>query len=236
VFDGEFTAGSSRFAGFGFVERRVATPLKEGRPCFIKINRRNRKMPSCEASRRNLVIARSRWRRPKPWRSQRESRVIRLYVWQWLLGHGPWCSGRALAGWLGISHTYVQTLVRSMPRDENIFLREIAHSEPPSVESLRCARAESRHYRERGLLRSQPRWKAVEYRIGSTILRDVVPTKPNAATTAANNPFVPNAPGPTNPERAKPNYNAMYIWNLRVNAARSNSTEPWQQPGRRRWR
>jgi hypothetical protein len=190
-------------------------------------------MPSREASRRNLVIARLRWRRPKPWRSQRESRVIRLYVWQWLLGHGPWCSGRALAGWLGISHTYVQALVRTLPRDENTFLREMRHSERPSVEALRCAREESRQYRERGLLRSQPRWKTVEFKIGSTILRDVVPTQPNAATRAANSPIVPNAPGPTNPDRARLDYNAMYIWNLRVNAARTEFPEPWYQPGHR---
>lgn len=39
------------------------------------------------------------------WRSRAESRLIRMLVWQWLLGHGPWCSGRALARWLAVSHT-----------------------------------------------------------------------------------------------------------------------------------
>jgi hypothetical protein len=193
-------------------------------------------MPSCEASRRNLVIARSRWRRPKPWRSQRESRVIRLYVWQWLLGHGPWCSGRALAAWLGVSHTYVQKLVSSMPRDENAFLREMQHSEPPSVAALRCARAESRQQRERGMLRSQPRWKAIEYKIGSTILRDFVPTRPNAATRAANTLFPTDAPRSAKPDGEKLDYNAIYIWNLRINASRSGPTHPHYLPGYRRWR
>jgi hypothetical protein len=194
-------------------------------------------MPSREASRRNLAIARSRCRQqPRPWRSQHESRVIRLYVWQWLLGHGPWCSGRALAGWLGISHTYIQKLVRHLPRDEHIFLREMRHSEPPSVEALRHAREESRQHRERGLLRSQPRWKAIEYKVGSTVLRDVVPTKPNAATRAANNPVVPDAPGPANSDRVKLDYNGMYMWNLRVCAERAKSAEAWPQARHPRWR
>jgi hypothetical protein len=203
---------------------------------LAKINKGDHILPSREASRRNLAIARSRWRRPRPWRSQSESRVIRLYVWQWFLGHGPWCSARALAGWLGVSHTYIQKLMRSLPRDENTFLREMRRSEPPSLEALRCARVESGQERDRGLLRSQPRWKAVEYKIGNTVLRDFVPTKPNAATRAAKNPFVPNAPGQTNPDRAKLDYNAIYMWNLKVSAERAKSTEPWYQPGHRRWR
>lgn len=181
-------------------------------------------MPSREASRRNLAIARSRWRRPKPWRSQRESSVIRLYIWQWVLGHGPWCSGRALADWLGVSHTYVQRLARTLPRDDNAFLREMRHSEPPSVEELRCAREESRQLRERGLLRTQPRWKIVEYKIGSNVLRDFVPTKPNAVSRTASNPFLSNAPGPS--DRAKLNYSAMFVWHLRLSAERAKWREP----------
>src|SRR6202795_2014870 len=166
-------------------------------------------MPSREASLRNLAIARSRWSRPRPWRSRAESRVIRLYAWQWLLERGPWCSGRALARWLGVSHTYIQKLARTLSRDENAFLREMRHSAPPSFEGLRRAREESRQQRERGWLRTQPRWKAVQIKIGNNVVRDFVPTKPNAATLVANNPVLPDAPTPTNPSHKKLDYNTI---------------------------
>jgi hypothetical protein len=58
-------------------------------------------VPSREASLQNLEKARANWRQPRPWRSYAERRLIRMFAWQWLLGRGPWCSGRALAEWLG---------------------------------------------------------------------------------------------------------------------------------------
>jgi hypothetical protein len=159
-------------------------------------------MPSREASLRNLEKARANGRPPRPWRSQSESRLIRRFTWHWHLGHGPWCSGRALARWLGVSHTYIQKLARTLPRNESDFLREVAHFGPPTTEGLRRAREESKQQRERGLLRRQPRWKTVEFRFGNKAVRDFVPTKPNAATLVANDLFLPDAPGPTSVTRA----------------------------------
>jgi hypothetical protein len=193
-------------------------------------------MSSREASLRNLAIARSRWRRPRPWRSCSESRLIRIFVWHWYLCHGPWCSGRALARWLGVSHTYVQKLTWALPRDESDFLREVARYGIPTADGLRRAREDSRQQRERGLLRRQPRWKTVEYRIGGTVVRDFVPTKPNAATLVANNSFLPNAPSPAIHKQGKVNYNAIHMWNLRMNAVREEGMRPWRPARRIRWR
>jgi hypothetical protein len=129
--------------------------------------------------------------------------LIRLITWQWLLGHGPWCSGRALARWLGVSHTYIQKLTQTLSRNESDFLREVAYSGLPTIEGLRRAREESRQQRERGLLRTQRRWKTVEYEIGDTVVSDFVSTKPNGAILVANNPFLPEAPKAGNPPPRK---------------------------------
>jgi hypothetical protein len=193
-------------------------------------------MPSHESSMRNLAKAKARWRAPRPWRSESESRLIRIFAWHWHLGHGPWCSGRALARWLGVSHTYIQKLTRTLSRNESDFLREVAYSGLPSVEGLRRAREESQQQREYGWLRTQPRWKAVQIKIGNNVVRDFVPTKPNAATLVANNPVLPDAPTPTNPSHKKMDYNAIHMWNLRINSEREKAMRPWR-PGRRtRWR
>lgn len=191
-------------------------------------------MPSPETSRENLQKAKAAGRPPRPWRSQAESRAIRMIAWNWHLGHGPWCSGRALARWLGVSHTYVQRLARTLSRDESDFLREVERFGPPTIEALRRAREESHWQRERGLLRRQRRWKAVEYKIGNNVLRDFVLTKPNAATLVANDRFLPDAPTPALP--GKLDYNAMHMWNLRMNGEHEKAIRPWGRARRIRWR
>lgn len=191
-------------------------------------------MPSREASLRNLARAKANWRPPRPWRSRSESRLIRSFVWHWCLGHGPWCSGRALARWLGVSHTYVQKLRQALPRNESDFLGEVARHGVPTKEALREAREKSRQQRARGFLRTQRRWKTVEYRIGNTVVRGVVPTKPNAATLVANNPFLPDVPTPTMP--GKLDYTAAHMWNLRMSAAREAAMKPLCHATRIRWR
>lgn len=193
-------------------------------------------MPSLESSLRNLAKAKARWRAPRPWRSRAESRLIRMFTWHWHLGHGPWCSGRALARWLGVSHTYVQKLRRALPRSENDFLREVARYGVPTKEALRDAREKSRQQRERGLLCAQPRWKKVEYRFGDRVLRDFAPTEANAATLVANNPFLPDAPTPTTHSERALDYTAMHMWNLRMNGAREEAIRPRRPAGRSRWR
>ncbi len=79
-------------------------------------------MPSPETSRENLQKAKAAGKPPRPWRSQAESRAIRLITWHWHLGRGPWCSGRALARWLGVSHTYIQKLDQAAKAKEKEIL------------------------------------------------------------------------------------------------------------------
>jgi hypothetical protein len=109
-------------------------------------------MPSYESSMRNLAKARARWHAPRPWRSSHESRMIRRFAFQWFTaGHKP--SGRAWARALGISHTWLQKLVREFTADPNKMWRlQAANGDPAYAELLR-ARECSRQMRERGELR-----------------------------------------------------------------------------------
>src|SRR5712692_784259 len=63
-------------------------------------------MPSPEASRGNLEKARAQGR-VKRLRSDRESRIIKLLIWQWFFDQEPKPSGRALARQLGVWPSYV---------------------------------------------------------------------------------------------------------------------------------
>ena len=188
-------------------------------------------MPAREPSLINLAKARAKWRPPRPWRSRSESRLIRMYTWQWLLGHGPWCSGRALARWLVVSHTYIQKLARTLSRDENDFLRELGHSDPPTVDALSRAREESKNQRERGLLRMPRCWKKVEFKLGNEVIRAVVPAKPTVVGLGADNPV---SPAPINSKR-QPDYNAALLWHLRIEGKRKKAMGSWSlSPMRRR--
>jgi hypothetical protein len=61
------------------------------------------------------------------------------------------------------------------------------------------------------LLRTQRRWKTVEYKIGDTVVSDFASTRPNVAILVANNPFLPEAPKPAIPRQGKIDYNAMHM-------------------------
>jgi transposase len=111
-------------------------------------------MPSYESSMRNLAKARAMWRKPRPWRSTDESRMIRRYVFVWYTGRGQKPSGREWARQLGISHTWLQKLVRQFQADPSQMWRlHRAHGEPRFTELSR-AREYSQQMRERGELRS----------------------------------------------------------------------------------
>jgi hypothetical protein len=56
----------------------------------------------------------------------------------------------------------------------------------------------------------------VEYKIGGTVARTFVQTKPNAATLVANNPYLPDAPTPIIHDQKKPKNDAIFMWNLRI--------------------
>jgi hypothetical protein len=115
-------------------------------------------------------------------------------------------------------------------------MREVARSGVPTHEGLSRAREESRQQRERGWLRTQRRWKTVEYKIGDEVVRCCVPTKPNAATLVANNPLLPEAPTPANPSQEDPDYNAMHMWHLRMNGERERAIRHRRPARRIRWR
>src|SRR5208282_650133 len=85
----------------------------------------------------------------------------------------------------------------------------------------------SRQQRERGLLRTQRYWKIVEYENDDRVARDFAPTKPNAATLVANNPFLLDAPTPAFPGPGKLDYNAMHRWNLRMNGVSETGRRPF---------
>lgn len=112
-------------------------------------------MPSPETSRQNLEKAKANWRKPRPWRSNQETRVIKRIVWQWFTNRGPgkW-PGRALARRLGGSHTYVQKLIREFranPREPWLACDEA------TFRNLSEARAITRQERARGHLRGDER-------------------------------------------------------------------------------
>ena len=111
-------------------------------------------MPSYESSVRNLAKARSRWRPPRPWRSSDESRMIRRYAFQWFTSRGNKPSGRAWARALGVSHTWLQKLVKEFTADPSPMWRLQRVNGDPSFTELSCAREYSQQMRERGELRS----------------------------------------------------------------------------------
>jgi hypothetical protein len=110
-------------------------------------------MPSPQASHRNLEKANAVWRRPAPWRSDEETRLIRRFTWRWCRYQEPRCSGRGLARLLGVSHTYVQKLIREFATDSSDMLHEERLHGHATFEGLRRAREETRKMRERGWLR-----------------------------------------------------------------------------------
>src|SRR2546423_1169457 len=108
-----------------------------------------------DASMRNLAKARARWRPPRPWRSNREGQLIRLFVFQWFTccdTNRP--SARAWARTLGVSHTWLQKLVRKFIANPSEMRRlRAAVATDPSAAELARAREETRRMREGGELR-----------------------------------------------------------------------------------
>jgi hypothetical protein len=110
-------------------------------------------MPSRESSLRNLAKARAEWRKPLPWRSDQESQMIRRYVFQWLTCRGRRPSGRAWARELGVSHTWLQKLVRHFQVDASEMYRDVQRRGNPTYAELIRAQERTRQMRENGELR-----------------------------------------------------------------------------------
>jgi transposase len=120
-------------------------------------------MPSYESSMRNLAKARAAWRPPRPWRSRDEARMVRRYVFQWLTARGKKPSGRAWARQLGISHTWLQKLIRRFQADPTQMLREARRCGGPSFAQLTRAREYTRRMREEGELRGSRVAKVADF-------------------------------------------------------------------------
>jgi len=103
----------------------------------------------------NIQKARAARRRPPlPWRSFLESRVIEQLVWQWWLSPGTrkWPAVR-VARLLGVSHTWVNKLVRRFRSDPDRFRRRYAPFPPATLDKLQRARKETLWQRQHGWLR-----------------------------------------------------------------------------------
>jgi|SRR5271166_845386 len=119
-------------------------------------------MPSLEASLRNLEKAKANWRRPRRFRSARESWVIQRLVWQWHSYSGPKWSGRALGRRLGVSHAYVQKLVREFTEDPGKIERRV-QSSVTTFDELSRAQEETQQQQERGYLREPRKRKRMDF-------------------------------------------------------------------------
>lgn len=110
-------------------------------------------MPTYESSMRNLAKARAVWRPPRPWRSRDEARMVRRYVFPWLTARGKRPSERAWARELGISHTWLQNLVRKFMAELNEMWRLRVVKCDAKFAELTRAREYSRQMSESGELR-----------------------------------------------------------------------------------
>jgi hypothetical protein len=112
----------------------------------------------------NLEKAQAKWRPPRPWRSGEESLMIRRYVFQWLTCRDPSRpSGRAWARELGISHTWLQKLVRQFTADPSEMWRLQARRGDPKFEELSRARENTAESKQRGELRLSRREKLIQW-------------------------------------------------------------------------
>jgi hypothetical protein len=107
--------------------------------------------------------------------------VIKRLAWQWFKYRGleKW-SARATGRRLGVSHTYIQKLVREFMTNPDKAERAMHSSRLATFEQLSHAQEQTRLQKERGLLRPPRRWKWSEFKIGDRVLRLRVPTETSA--------------------------------------------------------
>ena len=109
-----------------------------------------------DARRTNLAVARRspRYHPPRPWRSEDEAYMIRRYVfWWWTCRDSNKPSGRSWARQLGISHTWLQKLVREFQKNPDEMWRLQAAEGDPKLTDLGDAQECTREMRQRGELR-----------------------------------------------------------------------------------
>lgn len=140
-----------------------------------------------EARLANIKKARAaRKRPPLPWRSSIESRIIEQLVWQWWLSsepnsatlnakERPWAKYR-VARFLGVSHTWVNKLVRRFQADPDRARRRMAAFAPATFEKLEQARAETLRQGEQNRLRGPIRYRRVNVTLEGKKRKVVVTT------------------------------------------------------------
>jgi len=103
---------------------------------------------------------------------------------QWSVRRGgsgaarPWAKLR-VARFLGVSHTWVNKLVKRFEADPDRMRRKMAAFAPASIEKLERAREETRRQRERGWLRGPIRYRRVKVTLYGKKRKVMVPTKQN---------------------------------------------------------
>jgi hypothetical protein len=80
--------------------------------------------------------------------------MVRRYAFLWYTGRGTKPPGREWARQLGISHTWLQKLVRQFEADPSEMYRELRCCGEPTFEQLARARKYTQQMRECGELRS----------------------------------------------------------------------------------
>ncbi|HKW33316.1 MAG TPA: hypothetical protein VJN92_09955 [Candidatus Acidoferrum sp.] len=105
---------------------------------------------------RNLAKARKspRYHLPLPWRSEEESESVRRFVALWLTcrdRNKP--SQREWARQLGVSHTWVQKLVKKFTANPAEMYEKMRRYGEPTLAQLSRAREYTQEMRDRGLLR-----------------------------------------------------------------------------------
>jgi hypothetical protein len=113
-------------------------------------------MPPREVSIRNLLKAVNspRWHLPRPWRSKEESELIRRFAFWWYKcrdRNKP--SGRDWARQLGISHTWLQKLVREFEQNPDKMWALQRSEGDPTFDELRRARDCTQELKREGKVR-----------------------------------------------------------------------------------
>ena len=96
----------------------------------------------------------------------------------------PWAKYR-VARFLGVSHTWVNKLVKRFEADPERMRRKMRAFAPASFEKLERAREETRRERERGWLRGPIRWRRVKVTIQGRKQRVAAPTRAEMKRRAA---------------------------------------------------
>jgi len=110
-------------------------------------------MGTYEAAVDNLEKAMINWRPPRPCRSAEESEMIRRLVFWWFTACGEKPSARAWARGLGISHTWMQKLIREFKANPNKGWELQAGHGDPTLKELEYARERTEELRTRGEIR-----------------------------------------------------------------------------------